>query len=382
MTLAICAAATFCGVAISLHIASILAAAVRCRTRGAHEPPPPGAPPVTLIRPVCGLDNFVEETLRSSFDLDYPGYEVIFCVASARDPVARLVKDLIAAHPQADAKLLIGNETVCANPKLNNCVKGWRAATHSWIVLADSNVLMPRDYIQRLLATWRHDTGLVCSPPVGGRPDGFWAEVECAFLNAYQARWQYFADTIGMGFAQGKTMLWRREDLERAGGIRVLGAEVAEDAASTKVVRAAGLSVHLVDTPFEQPLGRRSAREVWQRQVRWARLRRACFIGYYAPEILAGGAFPLAGVAFLAAQAELSVIASLLAAATVWYGAEMALLRAAGWHRSAFMPVHAILRDLMLPALWISGWIGTEFVWRGNQMSIAEDAQPAEAARH
>ena len=103
--------------------------------------------------------------------------------------------------------------------------------------MADSNVLMPRDYLQRLLAGWRPDTGLLCSPPIGCQPDGFWAEVECAFLNTYQARWQYAADTLGLGFAQGKTMLWRRRDLERAGGIQALAEEIAEDAAATKLVR-------------------------------------------------------------------------------------------------------------------------------------------------
>src|ERR1700720_1583589 len=121
---------------------------------------------------------------------------------------------------------------------------------------------MPPDYVQRLLAAWKSDTGLVCSPPVGCRPIGFWAGLECAFLNTYQVRAQYFADTRGFGFAQGKTMLWRRADLEGAGGIVALGAEIAEDAASTKIVRAAGLRVRLTDGPFGQPLGRRSMKEV------------------------------------------------------------------------------------------------------------------------
>src|SRR5213076_3364150 len=112
---------------------------------------------------------------------------------------------LIAEHPAVRAKLLVGDERISANPKLNNCLKGWRAAAHDWIVMADSNVLMPRDYIERLIAAWRPDTGLVVSPPLGSRPDGFWAELECAFLNTYQLRWLYVADRIGIGFAQGKS---------------------------------------------------------------------------------------------------------------------------------------------------------------------------------
>jgi len=124
---------------------------------------------------------------------------------------------------------------------------------------------MPPDYMERLLASWRADTGLVASPPIGSQPHSVWAELECAFLNTYQARWQYIADAFGFGFAQGKTMLWRRADLDRAGGIEVLAREVAEDAAATKVVRDAGRKVQLVDRPFPQPLGYRSAAEVWHR---------------------------------------------------------------------------------------------------------------------
>jgi len=332
-------------------------------------------PPVTIIRPVCGIDNFIEDTLRSSFELHYPEYEIIFCVAQPRDPVTAVVRALIAAYPARRARLLVGDERVSANPKLNNCVKGWSAAAHEWIVIADSNVMMPRDYIQRLLAAWRPDSGLVCSPPIGSRPGNFWAELECVFLNAYQARWQYFADALGNGFAQGKTMLWRRADLDRAGGIRALGAEAAEDAASTKLVRAMGLDVHLVDAPFAQPLGRRRLRDVWSRQARWARLRRASFPGLFLPELLAGALLPLLAMAILARLSDWPVAAAVLALAALWYGGEMALARAAQWHLSALYPVHAILRDLMLPLLWLDGLVGSEFVWRGNAMSVAESGR-------
>ena len=84
-------------------------------------------------------------------------------------------------------------------------------------------------------------------------------------------RWQYAAAAVGFGFAQGKSMLYRRSQIEAAGGIRLLASEPAEDAATTKLVRAAGLRIRLVDAPFEQPLGYRSAAEVWSRQLRCGR---------------------------------------------------------------------------------------------------------------
>jgi ceramide glucosyltransferase len=376
MMIPIGTAAAFCILATALHLASTIIAIFRCKPPAAFRRPELHAPAVSLVRPVCGLENHVEETLRSAFDLDYPRYEIVFCVASAQDPAVPTVKRLIADHPNVPARLLVGNEAISDNPKLNNCVKGWRAASHDWIVLADSNVFMPPDYIQRLLAAWRADTGLVCSPPVGCRPEGFAAEVECAFLNTYQARVQYAADTVGFGFAQGKTMLWNRGILERAGGIRALASELAEDAASTKVVHGAGLRVRLVDAPFEQPLGFRSARDVWRRQVRWARLRRDSFKLCFLPEILAGAVWPLAAAAFVALQSDLS-LAIVPGLAALWYGCEAVLAGAAGWPLSVRSPLAWMLRDLLLPVLWFSGWLGSAFVWRGNEMLIQASSEPS-----
>ena len=148
--------------------------------------------------PVCGIENYIEDTLRSAFRLDYPRYELIFCAARPDDPVLPLVRRLMADHPWIDARLLIGDERISENPKLNNVFKGWREAAHPFVSICDSNVLLPRDYVQSLFARHLPDTGMVCSPPIGCRPEGFWAETECAMLNAYQARWQYLADFLGI----------------------------------------------------------------------------------------------------------------------------------------------------------------------------------------
>jgi ceramide glucosyltransferase len=405
MTIAIWAAGAIAIVATASQVGSILIAIGRCRrTRAAPEQPqtalgllgltrflerkgihlgksskssrrrkdaPHDHAGVSIVRPVCGIENHGEETLRSGFLLDYPNYEIIFCAAAAHDPVVPVVQALIAEHPEVPAQLLIGNDAISDNPKLNNVCKGWRAAAHDWLIMADSNVLMPRDYVQRLLATWRADTGLVASPPIGSRPDGFAAELECAFLNTYQARWQYVADSIGFGFAQGKTMLYRKPDIEAAGGIRQLGNEPAEDAATTKIVRAAGLRVRLVDAPFEQPLGCRRARDVWARQRRWARLRTASFKEFYLLEALAGGALPLALAAYVIVALGLPLLVVLLPF-VIWYGAEAMLAYLASWHLGWRSPFAWMVRDLLLPLLWILGWLGTGVTWRGHHISTVE----------
>ena len=370
-------AAGFCAVATSVQLASTAIAQYRCRRRNAPHPLPNPVPPVTLLRPVCGIERFVTETLGSSFALDYPRYEIIFCVARAEDPVVPIVRRLIDGNPRVPARLLIGDESISANPKLNNLVKGWAAAQHQWIVTADSNVAMPPNSLQRLLARWRHDTGLVCSMPVASRPENFWAELECAFLNTLQARFEYVSEALGFGFAQGKTMLFRRDLVERAGGFRVLAAETAEDAAATKMVRTLGRHVHLVDNPFEQPLGRRSAAEVWSRQLRWARLRKMSFPLLFLPEIFLGSALPSLALALAAAHYGVSLPGSISALLVIWFGAEAALAWRAGWRLSPLLPAAFLVRDMVLPFLWVAAWIGDNFVWRGTGMRAQRRIDPA-----
>jgi len=356
-----------CAVLTLLNLASIALAAARIGRRGGVSRFPAGAP-VSLVRPVRGIETFGEELLEAGFRLDYAQYEILFCVADAGDPVIPLLRRLIAAHPRVPARVIVGDERVGDNPKLNNCVRGWEAARHAWVVIADSNVLMAPDYLQQMQAAWRADTGLVCSTPIGARPLGFVAEVECAFLNTLQARWQYAGEALGLGFAQGKSMLWHKPFLEAHGGIRALAAEIAEDAAATKLVRAAGRRVHLVAFPFQQPLGRRSLAEVWSRQVRWARLRRVTFPLFFAPEIGIGPVLPFALAGGLAGTGE--VAAGLIGLTALWYGAEVALARRAGWYRSSRTLAAFRVRDALLPLIWTAAWLRAAIVWRGTTMDI------------
>ena len=364
-------AAGICATSAGIHGLSVVLAARRCRRRpGAPTPPPKDAPGVTIVQPLCGVEAFSRETLRSIFALDYPIYEIVFCLASGDDPIAPLVRGAIAANPGRPARLLIGDDRISANPKLNNVVKGWKAARYDWVIIADSNVLMPGDYIQRLLARWGSNTGIVCAPPIGSQPESFAAEIECAFLNTYQARWQYAGECTGYGFAQGKTMLWRRETLEAGGGIEALGAEIAEDAAATKLIRAQGFNAHLVDRPFQQPLGRRRLRDVWSRQLRWARLRRATFPFFFAPEILTTGLLTFAAAAVAASDFGINPAVGVALMAAFWYGVEAILAFASGWPLSWRSPAAWLVRDVLLPFLWARGWSGRNVVWRGNAMDV------------
>lgn len=357
-----------CGFLIA-HLASVGIVLWRLRTNQSPEGFI-GLPRVTLLRPVCGLDTFDAETLKSSFRQDYPDFEIIFCADHPDDPAVALLRRLIANYPKVQARILIGQSAISGNPKLNNLAKGWQAAGSDWICMTDSNLLLPRDYLLKVVQSWGPKTGLVSGPPVGSRPSGFAGSLECAFLNSNQARLQLTSDSLGRGFAQGKTLFWNRRILERAGGLAVLGQYLAEDVSATKLVRAQGLQVTLTPAPFAQPIGQRTFAQVWNRQLRWSRVRRDGFPALFAMEVLNGAAVPLLAMTLAAVLLHLSPV-FVVAFALGWYGAEFVLIRRAGWP-GQWRDVAALpLRDALMPVLWGATFLRRGIEWRGNVMQPA-----------
>lgn len=378
------AALGLAGALFAAHLATLAVVAARLwRASGARDcgPGPIGQPPVTLLRPVCGLDAQDEQTLASSFHQDYPDYRVIFCAPKADDPAVALLRRLIAAHPQVRAQILVQSPPgrVLRNPKLENLRKGWLAAQSDWICMADANLMLPRDYLARVTAAWGPATGLVSSPPLGADPRGLAAGLEAAFLNGNQARLQLAADSFGPGFAQGKTLFFSRPLLTRAGGLAALDDDLAEDAAATKLVRGLGLQVSMPRHPFAQPLGRRPLGAVLARQLRWSRLRRDAFPALFWAEPLNGALLPL-GLAALGLMLALGAgpgLAAALAYGAAWYGAEIALVLALGWAPGWQMLWLAPLRDLAMPLLWLASLRRAPIAWRGTALAQPGDRRSA-----
>ena len=353
-----------------VQIVSCLIAGWRCRVHESLSEEIAQLGGITVVRPLCGIETFTSRTLEAAFSITYPVYELLFCVARADDPVIPLVEAAIAAHPAVPARLLVGDDVISINPKLNNMVKGWRAARYEWIAFIDSNVLTPPDFVSRVAATWRPDTGAVSAPPVGCRPNGLWSHLECSFLNTYEARWQYAVDAFGFGFAQGKTLFYRKAHLDRS-EMRELASDPAEDAATTKMVRRLGLRVRLAP-PSPQPLGRRRLGDVWGRQMRWARLRRVTFLAEFLPEIFSGSMLPALCAGLAASGFGGPVFLVTLAFLAVWWGAEILLAAVCRWPLTWQTPLALAARDVMMPVIWFGAFTSRSFTWQGNAMTMAQ----------
>ena len=239
-----------------------------------------------VVRPVCGLETFSEETSRPRLRARLPA-TTRSCSASPTPPIrcCALVRRLIAAIRGCRRGILVGDERISDNPKLNNCVGlGGGAARldrHRRFERADAAGLpaAPAGGVAR-----RHRPRLL---DAGRRPPGrLLGRGRMRLPQHLQARWQYAGEAVGLGFAQGKSMLWQRAVPRGAGRHPRARRRDRRGRGRDEAGAGAGRRVHLVAAPFEQPLGRRTASEVWSRQIRWARLRRVTFPLFFAPEIL------------------------------------------------------------------------------------------------
>jgi len=363
------------GILVVLLLLQILTAAlIVFRLRLADKTPRRSAPTefVSVIVSIVGLDTFETEVALSALNIAARHVEIIYCAFDGNDPSVARVQAELAKRPDVNARILIGREHTTPNPKLDNIEKAFAAAYGDLLLCIDGNVDVPPDLLEQLMAVWDEETAVASAVPIGLRPDNLAADVECAFLNTFYARWQLAGDQLGAGFAQGKVLMFRRSFVERCGGFSCLQLELAEDSATTKLARGAGKAVRLIRRPIGLPLGRRQLRDVWDRNRRWAQYRRQAFPILFTAEVFTSPILPavagaLTGTAFGWPMAATAVIILFGC-----YGIEAALACAVNWPFRLRSFLACLIRDLMLLAIWPMTLLQTRYVWRGAVVDIDE----------
>ena len=207
-------------------------------------------------------------------------------------------------------------------------------------------------------------------------PDSLAAEMECAFLNTYEARWQYAADACGLGFAQGKSMLWRRDVLEAAAGSNDSATRSprtlrppswsAAHACGRASLQARSISRSADGVGPKSGGGRRAGR-AYAAPLSRCFSRRNCSL----PDCWRSSRRPSARRRSASRRRG-----SAAAVALIWYGSEAALALLAGWRLAPATLVAFVVRDATLPWLWLQAWMVDDFEWRGHAMSTADEAAP------
>lgn len=360
----------------SLGTWSLAATAVYLTTiilprRRVSECPASERPAVSVVVPVKGIEAEFETNINALFGQSYADFQLLFMVAEPTDPAIAMIEAAIARHPAVDARVIVGDCKVSDNPKVNNLVKSEAASLHQLLCMCDSNIAVQRDMLESMAAMLRADIGLVSAIPVAVRPGNFVGELECAVNNGFGSRWLVAASKLGFRVAVGKIMLLRKADLVRIGGIRAMAAGVCEDSALAAAIGALDLGVVAAAEPAIYPVGRRRFREFWERQLRWHCCRRCHHAGAFYLQPLLGSigaalAFGLFCHHFLG-PAALPATATFL---VTWLGLEAVFLHRQGWPFSWRSPLAWLVRDLLLPVIWVQAAATRTLTWRGTRMKV------------
>jgi ceramide glucosyltransferase len=238
-----------------------------------------GSCPVTLLKPLKGSDSETAGCLRSWLRQDYPGeVQVLFGVASAEDPVCELVRELIAAHPQLEAQLVICPEPLGTNAKVSTLAQLERLARHDVLVISDADVRVPPDLLSQLAAQLAEPgVALVNCFYRLASPANLPMRLEAIAINAdFWSQVLQAQSLKPLDFALGAVMATTRAELKKIGGFASLVDYLADDyQLGNRIVRNGG-RIALSPVVVECCCDPMNWKEVWSHQLRWARTIRVC----------------------------------------------------------------------------------------------------------
>jgi len=327
-------------------------------------------PPVTIFKPLKGHDEGLEENLRSFFRLDYPTFQLLFCVADANDPAIPVVQRLLAEFPGQDARLVIGCPAFGLNPKVESLAAMDRYRKHDTILISDSNVRCRPSYLRETTCYLAEPgVGLVTNLFVGVDEVQTGAVLENLELNGFIAGGVASASLLGITCVVGKSMLMPIRALEAAGGFAAVRNLLAEDQVIGMRVRNAGFSIRLSHHVIENVNSARGFRWFLNRHSRWFKIRRRLAL----PAFLIEPSGNLATIGLVWALSGETHIA--------WGGliglVGLGIVRDAVQTRrlrGSFPKLRHLLlspaKDLFLLPVWFDALVNDRVQWRGNRFHV------------
>jgi ceramide glucosyltransferase len=338
-------------------------------------PPAGDLPPVSILKPLCGQDEGLEENLRSFFVQQYPDYEVLLGVHSEDDPAAAMAARIISEYSgRVKARLVITGESPIPNAKAFSLNRLVREASHDLLVMSDSDVRVQPSLLSHLAREFQQQqVGLITCPyrAVPGR--SLWSRLEAIGMNTELLGGVLVARMVeGMRFALGCTVAVRRRVLEDMGGFSYLQEFLAEDFVIGHRAAELGHGVLLSSCVIEHRIGSQEMVRNLGHRLRWARsTRRSRPAGYWGQIFT----YPLPWALLLWATHHAAWPALLLtlavraaaAAATARFVLRDPVTQRQWW----LLPV----QDLLGFLVWIGGFGGDTVVWRDRKCTLMRDGR-------
>jgi ceramide glucosyltransferase len=358
-------------VAFAYYAVAIIAAA-RFFIRERRKPLGTFAPPISVLKPVRGVDFAFYENSKSFCRQDYPEYEILFCVNDLNDEAVPSIRRIIEEFPERSIRLLSSAPQLGSNRKVNNLALLVQQAKYDLLVQSDGDVRVGPNYLREMAASFeRSETGVVSCLYRGVTQNNLWAQIE-----ALGAATDFSAGVLIAGwngevsFALGASVATTKSWLDKIGGYEALASVLADDYEIGNRVAKTGGRVMVSREVVETMYPAMTFREFWQHQLRWARTVRLCRPASYLGLLVTHGLFwaMLGAAASGSAKAASSVFAAylLLRLTVAWtvgvWGMNDETARKKWW----LVP----LRDALHFGVWVASFFSNRIVWSGTEFQL------------
>jgi ceramide glucosyltransferase len=364
------------------YSAACVALALAWRRRRAVAPTG-DLPPVSVLKPLCGLEPELEENLRSFCDQRYPAAQIVFGARAGGDPALAVARRVAADFPGRDVAVVAGDRPLGANRKVNLLAALLPSARHDVVVVADSDVRVGPTYLRHVAAPLRDPAvGLVTCLYRAAPTPTLWSRLEALAVDEGFLPSVLVSLALGShDYCSGATTALRREVLDAIGGFEALGGILADDHELGARVSALGLRVvvsryEVTTTVHEPGPGALVAHELrWMRTIRASKpLGHALlFVTYALPTSLLAASFAPRRPWVLALP-----LLALALRAVLHHVIQYPVLRDApspprtlyGDRRAAWL---VPLRDLLSFGVWAVSFASRRVVWRDRTMRVRPD---------
>lgn len=332
---------------------------------------PPYTPPISVLKPVRGLDREAYENYGSFCRQDYPEYEVLFGASDADDPAIPVIERVIRDHPERPLRLLIGAPPLGTSSKVNKLCRLVQEARYSLLAISDSDVRVESDYLRQVAAPFR-------DPQVGAVTALFRGNVNGGILSDLDAMGaaEDFSGTLiarrfeGMKFTLGSTMATTRERLEEIDGFEALANHHADDFELGNRIAGRGYRIELLRDPVWMVFPKRSLGAFLRHESRWMiGLRNIRPMGHLGMIFTHGLPWALAAAAVANSRwlgALLLTVYLALRFAMAWtigvWGLKDPVVRRRFW----LIP----LRDALTFLVWLASFASNRIQWRGLEFTV------------
>lgn len=335
---------------------------------------------VSILKPLKGADPALFQNLETFFKMECViAHELLFSIESSEDPAHAIVIELMQRYPKVSSRLFTlksaDEKAHIKNPKIRNISTAFDEAKFDLMWISDSNVRVRATELDYLVSLFDKKTGMVTSIVAGVDFKGIGGALESVFLGTFYARFMALCNRFAKPCVVGKSMLFRKSDTLRFGGLKCLAEFLAEDFMAGEAMRKLGLQIKTSKLTVLQVLGQYSFQSFWKRHLRWGRIRKAhapipfLLEPFFGPIMMSVcGAFALSqikassfGAGFLSSIAFLCFLDSLSYFKVVGLKLNFIL----------YFPVVWFARECLSIPLWIQIASSNKIDWRGNRFTLA-----------